>query len=672
MKLSGKMALGFGLLILFITAIAVTSVLTSYSVMKKVRVINQENMPFMQGSNAAEANALNAVNYYTNYFNTAHENQKNTALSFIDALKTHIDKLDTMASNFTTRKRETQQQLSALRELYTNYVKLADTVSEAVEENEVLLKNMVEAVDVFTKDLYAFDAKLMGELRLKIKQETSDAETEEFIDLLGTELDTLAQLAEMRVAVWKFVRIRDPKALNEGISNHLDKMIKNIIKLQNIITNPAIDDDLTKMKTSADSYQVTVKEVALNLQTIVDNTAQMDTLSNHLIDNVAQNAEQTSTETLQLFSEIDNNMTQANTILMISGIIGIILGILIGIIVTRSILGPVGRVISQLKIDSGQIGAAASQIRDASQMLAESASNQASNLEEVSASLEEMSSMTQQNADNARQATSMAKDTRTSAEQGRDSMKKMSDTINKIKASSDETAKIVKTIDEIAFQTNLLALNAAVEAARAGEAGKGFAVVAEEVRSLAQRSAEAARTTSELIEGSQTNAFHGVNASVEVSEIFDEIVSGIQKVNNLIEDVSSASNEQAQGVEQLNIAVSQLDKITQANAATSEESASASQQLSSKTIDLDHVIQELINVVGDSDTSTSRPSYSNINHQLKRPSPYHATSSTPARHAPLRKALPSKPVAAATTAQASNTVSPNEIIPLSEDDLADF
>ncbi len=217
-----------------------------------------------------------------------------------------------------------------------------------------------------------------------------------------------------------------------------------------------------------------------------------------------------------------------------------------------------------------------------------------------------MASMTKQNADNAQQANGLSSEARKSAGMGTEAVSRMNTAIQQIQKSSDETAKIIKVIDEIAFQTNLLALNAAVEAARAGEAGKGFAVVAEEVRNLAMRSAEAAKNTANMIQESVKNAKNGVDIASEVTKVLDEIVLNVGKTTDLVSEIAAASQEQAQGIDQVNTAVTQMDKVTQQNAANAEESASASEELTAQAESMNEIVGQLVTLVGGSSSKSGR------------------------------------------------------------------
>ena len=290
------------------------------------------------------------------------------------------------------------------------------------------------------------------------------------------------------------------------------------------------------------------------------------------------------------------------------GIIGAIAGIGLAVLITRSIVGTLKGIIDGLKEGSEQVAAASGQVSAASQSLAEGATEQAAGLEETSSSLEEMSSMTSRNADNAQQASTLATEARNAADSGGESMRRMNDAIREIQRSSDDTAKIIKVIDEIAFQTNLLALNAAVEAARAGEAGKGFAVVAEEVRNLAMRSADAAKNTSHMIEESVKNAQNGVDIAEDVGRALEAIVQSVGKTTDLVSEIAAASQEQAQGISQVNTAVSQMDKVTQQNAANAEESASASEELTAQAESMNDLVAQLVTLVGGSTSARKRVS----------------------------------------------------------------
>ena len=291
--------------------------------------------------------------------------------------------------------------------------------------------------------------------------------------------------------------------------------------------------------------------------------------------------------------------------LLTIGIATIVTGSVLAFFIAQGVIRALKKIIDALAEGSEQVASASGQVSAASQSLAEGATEQAAGLEETGSSLEEMSSMTRQNADNAQQANTLASEARKSADTGTESMGRMNSAIEEIQKSSDETAKIIKVIDEIAFQTNLLALNAAVEAARAGEAGKGFAVVAEEVRDLAMRSAEAAKNTAGMIEESVKNSKNGVDIAGEVGKVLDEIAQSIGKTSDLVSEIAAASQEQAQGIDQVNTAVAQMDKVTQQNAANAEESASASEELSAQAEQMNTIVAELSSLVGGNTTSTS-------------------------------------------------------------------
>ena len=347
----------------------------------------------------------------------------------------------------------------------------------------------------------------------------------------------------------------------------------------------------------------------------------------------------------------------STTTMIIAGTAGtIFLAVIISFFLARSIIKPFQAIFKGLKTFSSDelkstgtkfnevienVTGGIDQVTQSSQQLAEGSSEQASSLEETSSALEEMSSMTQQNANNANQANSSMGEAGKLVESGSSAMIQVTSAIGEIKNSADQTAKIIKTIDEIAFQTNLLALNAAVEAARAGEAGKGFAVVAEEVRNLAQRSAEAAKNTADLIEESQKNAETGVNVAEDMASNLLGIKESTGKVGTLVAEIASASNEQSKGIEQVNIAVGEMDKVTQSNAANAEESASAMETVNDQM----RILQGIINGNAGNQSRTQKP---------RRP------MLTAGGHTRTTNQTKAKATA------------PEEVIPLDDDDFSEF
>ena len=279
-------------------------------------------------------------------------------------------------------------------------------------------------------------------------------------------------------------------------------------------------------------------------------------------------------------------------------VVSVLVGLAVGWVIIRTTSAVLRQVTQALNEGAEQAAAAAGQVSAASQSLAQGTSEQAASLEETSSSLEELSSMTKRNAASASSAKALSGETRLAAEAGDNDMTAMRQAMDAIKTSSSDIGKIIKTIDEIAFQTNILALNAAVEAARAGEAGAGFAVVAEEVRALAQRSANSAKETAAKIEVAIQNGEQGALVSSKVAQSLGVIVEKARKVDELVAEIATASSEQNQGIAQINTAVGQMDKVTQSNAGSAEETAAAAEELNAQSVSLKEAVGELQRLVG--------------------------------------------------------------------------
>ena len=289
-----------------------------------------------------------------------------------------------------------------------------------------------------------------------------------------------------------------------------------------------------------------------------------------------------------------------NMIFTLFGFLTVVFFILIlGLIlfVSRNVVKPVTLISQGLNKGADRVASASNQISSSSQSMAEGASNQAASIEETSASMEEMASMTLRNAKIAGQADSLMSETNKVVQSANKSMSELTQSMVAISRAGQKTSDIIKTIDEIAFQTNLLALNAAVEAARAGEAGAGFAVVADEVRNLAMRAADAAKTTSELIEGTVQKVSQGSTLVSKTNEAFDTLSQSAAKVGQILSQISQASKEQSTGIQQVSMAISEMDTVVQKNAANSEESAASAVDLSTEAKQLRNFVGELLMLV---------------------------------------------------------------------------
>ncbi len=562
----------------------------------------------------------------------------NEELAALKKLEGYSQKFRSSFSNLSKKYHEVEEQKEKLDELGN---KMNEQLAEVIHEHEKELKKLESSRRTNRQQL---------QLQTRLVEELFEAEVA-CAKLLKEELEFLLTKHVSTVPY-----------IEKGIGktrHYVEKAAKIIPRLNTSKEEQKHDlEELLKVNEELKEYQLAVAKVVVNELDI-----------EHDLRDCTKDARNIEAIAKVFVKRMDNAATEAKEHADLASLILIaiagIFGTLVAFTLVRQITGSINTAVETLASGAEQVKEASKIVSTSSQEMAMGTSEQASSLEEISASLEEMTSMTKQNSDNAQQARGVSEDTLKSTKRGREVMVRMSSAINAIKSSSDETAKIVKTIDEIAFQTNLLALNAAVEAARAGEAGKGFAVVAEEVRSLAQRSAEAAKNTSELIDQSQKNADSGVGVATEVQSLLENIGEGIEKLSVVVSEVATSSQEQSQGITQINSAIAQLDTATQSNASSAEEAASTSEELSSQAISLSQVVSGLKGLVdgtSSSEITTERktkpqaPTKAKISHELQHGSPLKTQPLKQEEMAFARKpALP-------TTA----------IIPLDESELADF
>lgn len=482
---------------------------------------------------------------------------------------------------------------------FEEYRKLFDEIVEIHVQEAILKIEMVKPIQKSEGLLMAIISDILKkqqELRMD-GEELSPADA----GMLNIVRDCRTSFLQLQTLQLQFLASGDEKYLNEYnkvASGDLREFLMAFEQVATATKNNVFISSASTVKESLTKFADFIKQSKELYEKEIRTSGLLNETGQQIIG--AANA---------LLSQVDKTVTiqkgLAVTFISALLVIGILLFFILSFFLIRSITKPIKSVIEGLTESAEQVASGSIQVSSASQQLAEGASEQAASIEETSASLEEISSMTKQNADSAEQANKLMTDAKHTITETNHSMKRLTSSMGEITRASEETQKIIKTIDEIAFQTNLLALNAAVEAARAGEAGAGFAVVADEVRNLSKRAAEAAKNTSVLIETTVKTIKEGAGLVESTNSEFGRVLESASKVEQLVGEIAAASREQSLGIDQVNNAVAEMDKVTQQNAANAEESASASAEMNSRAEEMKAFVDDLSALVGGSQKQVS-------------------------------------------------------------------
>jgi methyl-accepting chemotaxis protein len=624
LSLGVKITLGFVLLIVISGILGTMAIWNMNRVETESTILAQEYVPEV-GVATEIRGAANRIMYEMRGYGFTEEERFYTAAEKeMEAMEAALEKarrLEAASPNLKMLK----AQLEAVTRAFNDYNSLARQTREQSAKltearnqmDDAAARYITQSNDFLASQNQAFHREV-SETRGALTQEAVLTERVEKIALINDVID-LGNAA--RIGNFRAQALRSPDIMNQAMTV-FQQVEEKLSQLQKITRQAANLSQIQGIRDAGIAYKNGMAEFLQNWVEMQNLAGQRTETGTRMIQAAMETADAAMTATDRIATGAVNALSAASFVMIIGLAIALVVGVLAAFFITRSITRPVNRIIAGLNEGSDQVASASGQVSSASQSMAEGASEQAASIEETSSSMEEMASMTKNNAENAGTADGLMKEANQVVATANDSMERLTVSMKDISQASEETSKIIKTIDEIAFQTNLLALNAAVEAARAGEAGAGFAVVAEEVRNLAMRSAEAAKNTAQLIEGTVKKVNDGSQLVTTTNDAFTKVAQSTAKVGDLIAEISAASREQSGGIDQVNIAITEMDKVVQQNAANAEESASAAEEMNAQAEQLREYVNDLVMLVtgrrNQTESFTPRPrttaKYSGSNH----------------------------------------------------------
>jgi len=597
MKLGLKIGMGFGLLILLSLVVGGVSAWQMHRVSADSRDLSNNLLP-----EAAVGSAIERASLWTMFEMRGYVYSKDKV--FLESGRQRMAQVKEALVEATRLPhyqddpllREKIAKAEASLQSYQQMVQETVARIEAITQARTALD---EAGKQYMRGCYAFLEDQNQAMSSEVKLYSDAASIEERHHKINLVSDIIDLGNGIQITTAKAEARNDPGFITAAMSG-FPNIEQKLAELKPITRKPSNQEQIAAIAAGAKAYQAAMRELLSNWLNLEKLTSERLKVSDALLGVSKEASETAIQEARGSADDASAGLDAANLINMIGLVGALVVGVVLAVLITLGVTRPIHGVITGMGEGADQVASAAGQVNNASQQLAQGSAQQAAALEQTASALEEMSSMTRTNADNASQADRLMSDTRQVVERANRSMAELTDSMDQINQASQETSKIIKTIDEIAFQTNLLALNAAVEAARAGEAGAGFAVVAEEVRNLALRAAEAARNTTSLIEQTLGKVRAGSELVGRTNTDFGEVAASSVKVAELVGEIAAASREQAQGIDQVNRATSEMDQVTQQNAANAQQSAAAAQQLSAQAMSMQSFVEELVNLVGGS------------------------------------------------------------------------